>query len=245
MPAPVIATVIRPLAALAPSPSKVVSSIVKGKAKQAIGSLNINVETNISSLSKALDAFGKDQIPFATANALTSTAFVVREHIVERTYPQAFTERNKRFAGTAFRVEKANKRKLEARVFDRFGKDFLALQATGGVKRPRGSTISIPTDEINRTGRGVAKARRPRALLAGGKRAFRQKTKSGQDVIMQRRGKARYPLKVLYIQEPSANIDKRFNFYEDAGRTVQKVFDDKFRISFARAKKTAFRKKGR
>lgn len=208
-------------------------------------SLVMNMETNISTMAKALDAFGKDQIPFATANALTSTAFVIREHIVERTYPEAFTERNKRFAGTAFRVDKANKRNLEARVFDRLGKDFLALQAMGGIKRPRGSTISIPTDEINRTGRGVAKARRPRALLAGGKRAFRQKAKSGQDAIMQRRGKARYPLKVLYIQEPSAKIDKRFNFYEDAKRTAQKVFDDKFKISFARAKKTAFKKRGR
>ena len=52
----------------------------------------MNMETNISTMAKALDAFGKDQIPFATANALTSTAFVIREHIVERTYPEAFTE---------------------------------------------------------------------------------------------------------------------------------------------------------
>ena len=73
---------------------------------------------------KALDVFGKDQLPFATSKALNDTAFVVRNTIVEDTFPRSFNVKNKRFAGATFRVDKANKRKLEARVFDRLGKDF-------------------------------------------------------------------------------------------------------------------------
>ena len=138
---------------------------------------------------------------------------VVRNTIVEDTFPRSFNVKNKRFAGATFRVDKANKRKLEARVFDRLGKDFLAMQESGGTKRPRGNNVAIPTDEIRVTGRGVAKARRPRQILQSGKRAFKTRSKTGQEIIAQRRGKKRYPLKVLYILEPQAQIKPRFSFY--------------------------------
>ena len=108
--------------------------------------LDINVESNISALTKAMDAFGKDQLPFAMAGALTATAFIVRNTIVKDTFPRSFDVKNKRFAGAAFRVDKANKRKLEARVFDRLDKEYLAMQESGGTKRPRGNNIAIPTD---------------------------------------------------------------------------------------------------
>lgn len=206
-------------------------------------SIVMNMETNISAMAKALDAFGKDQIPFATSGALNDTAFIVRKTVVEDTYPKAFTVRNKRFINTAMRVDKANKRNLEARVFDRLGRDYLQRHATGGTKMPRGATVSIPTDEIKLSGRGVAKGRRPRTLLAGGKRAFRQKTKTGQDVIMQRKTKARYPLRVLYLQEPSVKIDQTFDFYKDAQFVAQKNFDKRFKINFAKAKKSSFKGK--
>ena len=206
-------------------------------------SLVINMETNISAMAKALDAFGKDQLPFATSRALNATADVVKKTIVEDTYPRAFTVRNKRFPHVAIKVKNSTKRNLEAVVFDRLEKDFLQRQAVGGIKKPRGNTVSVPTDEIRLSGRGAPKGRRPRALLAGGKRAFRQKTKSGQDVIMQRKTKNRYPLRVLYLQEPSVKIDQRFDFYKDAQFVAQKNFDKRFKINFDKARKTAFKGK--
>lgn len=206
-------------------------------------SIVINMETNISALTKALDAFGKDQIPFATSRALNATAHVVRKTVVEDTYPRAFTVRNKRFPHVAIKVKNSTKRNLEAVVFDRLEKDFLQRQAVGGIKKPRGNTVSVPTDEIRLSGRGAPKGRRPRALLAGGKRAFRQKAKSGQDVIMQRTTKDRYPLRVLYLQEPNVKIDQRFDFYKDAKFTAQKFFDKSFKKEFAAAKKSSFKGK--
>ena len=202
--------------------------------------MDINVESNVSTLMKAMDAFGKDQLPFATSKALNDAAFAVRNTIVEDTFPRSFNVRNKRFAGVAFKVDTAKKRNLEARVFDRLGKDFLSMQESGGTKRPRGNNIAIPTDEIRVTGRGVAKARRPRQILQSGKRAFKTRSKTGQEIIAQRRGKKRYPLKVLYVLEPQAKINPRFPFYAVGVNLAQKTFDKRLPIRFKEARKDAF-----
>lgn len=207
--------------------------------------VTLNMESNLSTFQKALDAFGKNQLPFATAGALTATAFIVRNTVVNDEYPRAFNVRNKALPRRAFRVDKANKRNLEARVYDSLGKDFLARQESGGIKRPQGNTIAVPTDEIRLTGRGVSKGRRPRALLGGGKKAFRQKSRSGQDVIMERRTKKRYPLRVLYVMEPNVEIKPRFAFYTVAQLSAQKAFDKKLPEFLAKARKTAFSKSQR
>ena len=207
--------------------------------------MDINVESNVSTLMKAMDAFGKDQLPFATSKALNDAAFAVRNTIVEDTFPRSFNVKNKRFAGTTFRVDTANKRKLEARVFDRLGKDFLAMQESGGTKTPRGNNIAIPTDQIRVTGRGVAKARRPRQILQSGKRAFKTRSKTGQEIIAQRRGKKRYPLKVLYVLEPQAKINPRFPFYAVGLNLAQKTFDKRLPVRFKEARKDAFSKSQR
>ena len=224
---------------------RAVQSQTKASVASAVSGLDIQVESNLSAFTKALDVFGKDQLPFATSKALNDTAFIVRNTIVEETFPRSFDVKNKRFAGVAFKVDPAKKRKLEARVFDRLNKDFLALQESGGTKRPRGNSIAIPTDEIRVTGRGVSKARRPRQLLQSGKRAFRTKSKTGQDIIAQRRGKKRYPLKVLYVLEPQADIKPRFPFYTVAQLSAQKTFEKRLPIRLKEAKNDAFSKSQR
>ena len=204
--------------------------------------MQINVKSNISTFAKAMDAFGRNQIPFATANALTSTAFDVRKQIVDDTYPNSFTVRNKRFASAMFRVEPANKRNLTARVYDKLGRDYMTTQAEGGFKRPRGSNIAIPSRQIKRTASGkVPKGKQPRNVLGG--RAYKTTLDSGQPVIAEQvgRGAARKQ-RVLYLLEKIARIPKRFPFYEDANKKAQRVFDRNFAKSFAFAKRTAQRK---
>lgn len=204
--------------------------------------MQINVQSNISTFAKAMDAFGRDQIPFATASALNSTAFDVRKQIVEDTYPNSFTVRNKRFASQMFRVDKANKRNLTARVYDRLGRDYMVNQAEGGIKRPRGNHIAIPSRQIKRTASGkVPKAKQPRNVLGG--RGYRTTLRSGQDVIAEQTGRgAARRQRVLYLLENVARIPKRFPFYEDANRKAGRVFDRNFAKSFAFAKQTARRK---
>ena len=128
--------------------------------------LSLNVGSNINQVAGWLTNVQRKQLPFATAGALTATAFDVRKHVIERTFPRDFDQRNKRLAAAALRVEKANKRKLCAAVYDRLGREYLETQARGGIKRSTGQWISIPTKHIQRTAAGkIGKAKRPQNIV--------------------------------------------------------------------------------
>ena len=201
--------------------------------------MQISVKSNISAVTKALDAFGKRQIPFATSLALNDAAFALRKEIVERTYPDSFTVRNKRFAGAMFRVGKASKRNLTATVSDVLGRDYMAMQAEGGIKRPRGRNIAIPSRQIKRTATGkVPMAKQPRNVLGG--KGYRTTLRSGQPVIAENVGRgAAKRQRVLYLLEPTARIPKRFPFYERGRKVAQTSFARAFNKRFAQARRTA------
>ena len=111
--------------------------------------MSLNVGSNIGEVAGWLNGVQRKQLPFATAGALTSTAFDVRKHAVEKTFPRDFNLKNKRFAAATLRVEKASKRKLSAAVYDRLGREYLETQARGGIKKPiDGRNIAIPTQHI-------------------------------------------------------------------------------------------------
>ena len=63
--------------------------------------LSLNVGSNIGEVAGWLTNVQRKQLPCATAGALTATAFDVRKHVVEKTFPRDFGLRNKRFAGVA------------------------------------------------------------------------------------------------------------------------------------------------
>jgi len=199
--------------------------------------LELNIASNIKQFERRLNDIEKRQLPFATAQALTATAFDVRKQIVERTFPEAFEVKNKRFIGAAMRVKKATKQTLVASVFDRLGRAQLKKHTTGGIKTPRGNNIAIPGRALKRgKSGGITKANRPRQLLDKAN-VVKLRSKSGQDMIARRNKKGR--LEVLYILEPSANIKKSFRFYEDARTVVKKNMPTNFKKSWRRALATA------
>jgi hypothetical protein len=173
------------------------------------------------------------QIPFAQSKAINDTAFKVRQQIVRHTYPDAFEVKNPRFISAVLRVEKSTKTKLEARVFDRLGRDYLQRQAIGGTKLPRGNSIAVPgvQNTARTAGGAIRKSDRPRNVLT---RKDTFKTDKG---IFQRRGKQ--PIKMLYLLTPDANIPKRFPFYEDARRIVNDHFNANYRKALQQAMRTA------
>jgi len=217
--------------------------------------MQISVKSNISAFAKAMDAFGKNQMPFATAVALNDTAKDVRGKIINDTWPSDITQRNKNFMKAALTpISKRNgevfatKRNLRAIVGTtrtKMQRDYLQRLTEGGTKTPRGRHLAIPSKDNNVTrlgGGAIKKADRPRQLL-NRKGVFIQKlVRSGDMAIMRRVGKDRYPLQMLYILEPSGQIKKQFDFYEDANATARRAFGKNFAKAFARAKKTAKRK---
>ena len=202
--------------------------------------LSLNVGSNINQVAGWLTAVQRKQLPFATAGALTATAFDVRKHAVEKTFPRDFDLKNQRFAGAVLRVDKANKRKLSAAVFDRLGREYLETQARGGIKRPTGQWIAIPTQHIKRTATGkIGKAKRPRNIVNKPNVFFRHQGPT-PDIVRKPRGKGKQ-LEVLYQLVPMARIPKRLRFYEDAAKVVQRRMVPNFKKSFAQALKTARR----
>ena len=217
--------------------------------RSAIGGAQINVKTNLKAVEKAIDAFGKNQIPFAMANTLNDAAFQIRKNTIENVWTKDVKVKNPAFMKAVMMpikgTNRATKRNLRAIIQNypsgNRHKDFLQRLAVGGVKSPRGRSIAIPASDMPLRAKGGVTARnRPRPLLDRPK-VFRQRV-SGQDMILQRTTKKPYPLKRLYILEQgSVKIDNQFSFYEDADRLSQKVMRENFRKNFARAKASARR----
>lgn len=199
--------------------------------------MDIRVNANIRKVTRRLDRVQKRQVPFATSQALNKTAFGVRERIVKDTYPDAFDVRNRRFPAVAFRVDKANKRKLVARVYDRLGRDYLARHAEGGIKRPRdGGSLAVPVG-VKRTSSGaVRRQQRPRRVMQQA-RAFRDRI--GGVLGIWRR--TRNGLELLYRLVERARIRPRFAFEKDAAATARRVFPNHFRQALRKALATAKR----
>jgi len=118
---------------------------------------------------------------------------------------------------SSIRIKPANKKNLTSQVYTMAA--FASLQQTGGKKKARNGRLAIPIyDNIKDVKRKTAK-NSPSAYLAGD--AFKMRTKSGKEVIAQRK---RGGLKILYFLRKEADIDKRFNMIEVTEKTVRDEF---------------------
>ncbi|MEO8647760.1 MAG: hypothetical protein ABI539_01200 [Acidobacteriota bacterium] len=117
------------------------------------------------------------------------------------------------------KIKPAKRDDLTAEV--RTNADWLLLHEEGGLKRPSGHRLAIPTENVRRNKRLIIpKAQRPAALR--GKRTFIIHTSRG-DVLFQRkfRGK-RSMIVALFNLEPQAKIKKQSTFYEPIGKVVKR-----------------------
>jgi hypothetical protein len=194
--------------------------------------MRLDIKSNVLEVMERVKRIER-QIPFAQSKALNDTAFQIRRQIVQHTYPDSFTVRNSRFINSVLRVETANKTKLNARVFDKLGRDYLQRQAKGGTKTPKGNNLAIPgvRNTARTAGGAIRKSDRPRSML-NRKDVFRTDTA----ILQRQKGQ---PLKILYILEPSANIPKRFPFYEDANKVANTEFQKNYRTALRNAIRTA------
>lgn len=168
-----------------------------------------------------------DQLPFATAAALTDTAKDAAAEL-RRSLPDAFQVRN-RTLGNAVAHQPAEKlaRPIEARVGLRPWAEFLVLQVTGGTKRGRaGSRVSVPTRLVQ--GRRTASGRVPKALRP---RALRER-KTLVPGLLEERGlialRVRRRVLVHYTLVQSARIRARWPFVEVVRRTARARLSEHF-----------------
>lgn len=210
--------------------------------------MQIVLKSNLAEVTKRIQSY-RNQIPYATAQALNSTAFDIRKEIVTNTWPSSVNVRNSRFMNAALRILPAKKSSLTAVLFDTLKKEYLVRLDKSGTKIPMGNHLAIPARDVEGLIRGgggaVKKAYKPRTLLEKN-RFFKTRLKSGMDAIVERpAGKEtgirktnrlkRGPLKVWYVLEPKAQIKKMFPFYDTASRIAQQRLAINFKNAFRKA----------
>lgn len=178
--------------------------------------------------------FARDQLPFAIMRTLNDTMYKgARPEIIQRTWPSAFTVRERNFARAAIRVDEAKKTKLSAGLYDALGRAQLGRHASGGTKTARGSLAIPQQSKVRLTARGA----RPKPRAIDGKfpkRAVR--VIKGKGIFVGKGGR----LHLWYLFRPSASIDKRFRFYEDFTRVVLRDVPRYYPPNIQRAIATAF-----
>ena len=198
--------------------------------------VKININSNLKSFTKNLNRFAKTQVPNATRSTLNETAFELKNHIVKKIFPKAFTVRNRRFPNLLFKFKKATKQKLESSVFqktiDGRAFDVITKSATGGIKKARGGRVAIPTSNIRLGAKGIRANRRQRQVLNNpkgfikDKKIYLQKTKS--------------KLQLLYFLKEFVKIRKTFPFEESSksfvDKNLKKIFGKALAFRIGRAR---------
>ncbi|MDH4231085.1 MAG: hypothetical protein OEW04_03535 [Nitrospirota bacterium] len=191
----------------------------------------------------------KNQLPYATARALTQTAKDIQQEIIKE-LPHKFTLRTSWYKSGpyAFKITPALKTKLQATVYTKA--PFMGLQETGGTKIAHGGKkyIAIPTDNVRRNkSRPIPQNLRPSALLKGVTYRGTSKKKGtykhaaftgvkafigeihGQLGIWQRIGPR--AVKLMYLLREEADIQPRLEFE----RTARRIAEQKFSQNWGRA----------
>jgi hypothetical protein len=165
------------------------------------------------------------QINYAAAVSLTRTAKEGQSASL-RAIRATFTTRNDWYLPSnrfGVKVKPATKDNLESEVSTLAY--WLALHETGGIKKPRGKYLAIPTAAARRSNnQAVSRSRRPRNL----RRTFVADTRTGP-VLFERQSRGR--AQALYNLEPRARIRKQSVVIEP----VLKVVSRRFEINFDHA----------
>jgi hypothetical protein len=201
----------------------------------------VDVASNAPELARAFGDLVEKQLPFATAVALTRVA-VDAQTGVRRDMPHRFRLRNRGLPKTIelLRAEKRDWPDPKAQVRTR--KEFLALQETGGTKRPRpgGSHVVIPTRVVTtrlKSSGAVPKRLKPRNL-----KDARYLAGDSIRAPLDRRG-AGFRWRVVdarfYLLRRAVRIRARFRFLETAHSEIAQHYPERFRQELVAAVKSA------
>ena len=195
-----------------------------------------------------LSRLQKNQIPFATAVAITKTLKIAQVGVKKQAIKDI--DRPTPFTLRGFRVEGANKRTLTGRLFIQpIQGQYLGLQIFGGTRLPKGSALALPPAKpgpgnIRRDKFGnIPRSQRPRVQTAKG--AFSGTVKGIPGIwkppTRTKTGKIRKGsrMQLLFAYEQVARYRPRFRFFERAQGEINANFDREFARAFNRAIRTA------
>ena len=195
--------------------------------------IQFSVKSDIDAAIRQVEAKFRNQVPFATAKALTRTAQDVQRAIVDQ-LPAVF-DRPTPFTMRGVGITYATKATLTSRVFLRdIQREYLQLQVTGGVELPKKVALVVPAG-IDLNAYGNLPRNKVKSLLAR-KDVFSGKVR-GVGGIWQRT--ANGGLKLLIAYEPKATYRRRFPFGAIARETIERRILPNFRAALAQAIGTA------
>lgn len=193
----------------------------------------VSIESNAAALAAALGDVAGTQIPFATARALTEIAFQA-QRASKAELQQSFTVRN-RFSASGIQVNPAERSdwpSAYAEVGIEERRSYLIDHVLGGKRQGGAHGRAILEQENLRSKSGrVPAGKRPKALIERAMRAKRQadaraafggKSKDkrlpfllhssrwGNEVLAQRTGSERYPLRIIYAFRKGVSIRPQF-----------------------------------
>lgn len=222
--------------------------------------MQIDLSSNLREVIGAVDLLFSDQVPFATAKALTDTARIVAAELpkglqADLDQPTPFTQRG-------FYSTQARKDKLEAEVGVKDTQArYLGYQIEGGVRKPTKVALRLPStvqlDEFGNMPKGLIKQLIARAKA--GRRATKAQSKrfgisqavdlfygapaDGRPAGVYKRvgvGASRHQLIPLVVfPKRSATYRPRFDFDGHALRSVERVFEGVLDQAWAQAVSTA------
>ena len=195
--------------------------------------IQFSVKSDIDAAIRQVEAKFRNQVPFATAKALTRTAQDVQRAIVDQ-LPAVF-DRPTPFTMRGVGITYATKATLTSRVFLRdIQREYLQLQVTGGVELPKKVALVVPAG-IDLNAYGNLPRNKVKSLLAR-KDVFSGRVR-GVGGIWQRT--ANGGLKLLIAYEPKATYRRRFPFGAIARETIERRILPNFRAALAQAIGTA------
>ncbi|WP_419900704.1 hypothetical protein [Roseomonas sp. USHLN139] len=194
--------------------------------------------STINRLTPMLTDVQRNQVPFATAKALTSVA-QLGANAIRRDLPSIF-DRPTPFTMRGPAFQPATKSSLTARVFIRATQaEYLTLQETGGTRQPKKTAIVMPR-AIRRNQYGNMAARALQQLKASKRKdIFVGKAPSGQGGFYLKLPDDKLRPLVTFISQ--ARYKPRFQFRARVAKVVKASMGPAFAEELARAIATARR----
>jgi hypothetical protein len=207
----------------------------------------ITVRLQAKNLIEELEILGNKHIPFAMARALTWVAIDSQKQIV-REMPLHFIIRSNRVL-KGIRTTPASKQTMTSSVgsID----DFMELQQTGGIKKPKGTAHNVSTPQGIRSSikELIPKSKKPPSIAGKiskrkeeGKKARKKEPfwlrSEGDSFLMTRFGTNKKDIKALYIMKKTVKLKPIFGLDKTVYKVVKQRWDRLFELSLDRAERS-------